>query len=111
MDDDTGQPDQLVRFTQSALLDLAGIDNATSVMWGIEQAERYLSFLDEVFKVLVRDPKLGMRVEQHKGYRSYTAKYKRRRSTHGHRIFYRETEYGILVVRILHTAMNWPDHL
>jgi len=80
-------------------------------MWGAAQAERYLAFLDDVFNRLVEFPMLGTIVDQHPEYRSYLAKFSRKKSAHGHRIFYRPIEGGIRVIRILHTAMNWPEHI
>jgi plasmid stabilization system protein ParE len=111
MDDRPEETQRVVLFTEAALLDLAGIDNATAVMWGVAQAERYLAFLDDVFNKLVDLPTLGIIVDQHPEYRSYLAKFNRRKSAHGHRVFYRPIPGGIHVIRILHTAMNWPDHI
>jgi plasmid stabilization system protein ParE len=64
-----------------------------------------------VFNDLLTDPKKGALVKQRDDYRSYVARFKPRRGAHGHRVLYRETDYGILVIRILHTAMNWTDYL
>jgi len=111
MDDDTERPQATILFTEAALIDLAGIDNATAVTWGIDQAERYLAYLDGVFRDLADNPDQGSVVDQRDEYRTYMARFTKRRSAHGHRIFYRTTEQGILIVRILHTSMNWPAHL
>lgn len=110
MDETTSRPQRLVALTEAALYDLAGIDNATAATWGEPQAERYLSYLRETFALLLDDPNLGSPIEGSPGYFSYTAKYSKRKAAHGHRIFYRPTDHGIRIIRILHTAMNWPDH-
>lgn len=102
---------RLIRFTDEARLDVARIDNATFQRWGEAQAERYIAYLSEIFAYLAREPSLGEPLRDWPGYRVYTAKYRKRRNAYGHRIFYREIEDGIRIIRILHTAMNWPDHL
>ena len=102
---------RIVEFSQAAALDFAGIDNATAQQWGDAQAERYIAFLSETFARLAQQPDLGAMVEERLGPLVFLAKYSKRRSTHGHRIFYTEIENGILILRILHTAMNWPDVL
>jgi len=48
-------------------------------------------------------------VEQRPGYRVFTAKYSKRRTAHGHRILFREIDGGIEIIRLMHTAMYWPD--
>lgn len=102
---------RLIQFTDGAVADLAGIDNTTASMWGEAQAERYLAFLREVLATLAQEPSLGNVVDQRPDYLVYTAKYRKRRTAHGHRIFYKEIDGGIEVTRILHTAMYWPQHL
>ena len=102
---------RVIELSVAAALDFAGIDNATAQQWGDSQAERYISFLRETFERLERTPSLGTPVEARPGFLVFVAKYSVRRSAHGHRIFYTEIENGILIVRILHTAMNWPDVL
>lgn len=111
MDEEISRERCIVRFTGEARLELAGIDNATAQQWGEEQAERYLAFLEETLEWLAREPGAGSPLEEWPEYRVYLAKIRRRRSSHGHRIFYREIDGGIRVIRILHTAMNWPEHL
>lgn len=102
---------RLILFTEGALADLASIDNATASMWGETQAERYLGFLRETLYELAGEPRIAPLIEQIPDLRIYTAKFKKRRSAHGHRIVFREIDGGIEVIRILHTAMYWPDHL
>jgi len=47
MDEEISRERRVIRFTDEARLDLAGIDNATEQQWGEEQAELYLSFPPE----------------------------------------------------------------
>ena len=111
MDEEPQRPVRVVVLSESALYDLSGIDNATAATWGEVQAERYLAFLQETFAQLLDDPSLGHPVEDRAGIMVHVAKINRRRTASGHRIFYRVTENGIRIIRILHTAMNWPDRL
>jgi plasmid stabilization system protein ParE len=82
--DEHQEPKYTVRLTVAAEYDLAGVDNSTAITWGVEQAERYLTFLTNVFNDLAQNPYLGSLVE---GFPE------------------------IRVIRILHSAMNWPEHL
>lgn len=58
---------------------------------------------------IAQHPEKGRPVADRPGLRSYVLRWKR--SKHGHRIVYEETPNGIFILRILHTAMNWPDDL
>ncbi len=100
-----------VELTEAALIDLAGVDNATAAIWGEPQAEKYLAFLTDVLNRLATDSRLGTPLSEYPDLLVYTAKIVARRSAYGHRIFFRPIPGGIRVIRILHTAMNWPDHL
>ncbi len=111
MDENSGEPQRIIELTDAAHYDLAGIDNATAVMWGETQAERYIAYLQDTLNYIAEHPNAGLPVEQRPGYFLFTAKYSKRRAAKGHRIFYRRIENGIRVIRILHTSMNWPDHL
>lgn len=102
---------RIIQFADAATLDIASIDNSTAAMWGPRQADLYVEFLqDEVLKIAT-SPEIGRDTEQFPGIKSYVAKLKRRRQSHGHRIVYREIPGGIRVIRILHTAMQWHDHV
>lgn len=70
-----------------------------------------MAFLNETLERISTNPSLGMPVPEWFDYSVYVAKFSRRRSASGHRIFYRRIEGGIRVIRILHASMNWTDHL
>lgn len=101
----------MIEFSEAAALDFAGIDNSTAQQWGDAHAERYITFLREIFASLAQEPKIGVPIDRRSGFLMFVAKYNKRRGTHGHRIFYTEIESGILIIRILHTAMNWSEIL
>ncbi len=101
----------LIDFSPAAAAEFTAIDKTTARMWGKIQAERYMAFLDNIFAELANDPHLGKPATGHPGIRIYIAKFRKRRNAHGHRILYRQIDGGIRIIRILHTAMHWPDHL
>ena len=109
--DEERRSESVIWLTTAARNDLSSIDNATAATWGEPQAERYLAFLLTVFDLICEQPRIGTLLEDFPGVRVYSAKLVNRKSAYGHRIFYREIEGGIRIIRILHTAMNWPDHL
>ena len=94
---------QSVQLSLAALKDLAGIDEYSVREWGEAQADRYLNQLQACFLRLAKNPLLGRecspirpglrRIEQGK-----------------HVIFYRRTEDGISVSRILHRGMEPELH-
>jgi toxin ParE1/3/4 len=111
MADNPSRPIRLSTFTLSAEadLDLSTIYNYTVRVWDIDQAERYVQFLKSIILGLADDPRLGRPIADRPGLRSHVARWKR--AKHGHRIVYEEIPNGIFILRILHTAMNLPDHL
>jgi plasmid stabilization system protein ParE len=80
-------------------------------MWGEVQAERYLGFLRELFATLAEKPSLAATIEERPELLIFTARYRKRRTSHGHRIIFREIDNGIEIIRILHTAMYWPNYI
>ncbi len=109
-----GRSERIVEFVDDAAIDLVGIAITTQAIWGERQEKLYTDFLKSTFEFLLENPEAGDLIAdsvEFAGYRVYLAKYRKRRTAHGHRIFYRASEGGILVVRILHTAMDWSEHL
>ena len=92
------------RLSPEAEKDLQSIWLYTSAEWGMEQAERYTDQLIACFAELAAQPQRGQDV----GYIRH-GYHRRRLGRHG--IYYRVTEYGIAVVRILHERMSVPRHL
>jgi toxin ParE1/3/4 len=72
--------------------------------WGLEQADCYIDDLTTAFEFLSENPKSGTNSENIRaGYR--------RHSVLRHVIYYRETHYGIEVIRVLHSRMLATRHL
>lgn len=72
--------------------------------WGLNQTERYIDDLTSAFSFLAKSPKAGKACDNIRtGYRKY--------SVIRHVVYYRETDYGIEVIRVLHDRMLAPRHL
>ena len=92
-------------LTTAARSDLITIGRFTSDKWGKRQRDKYLKQLDDAFKLLARQPEIGISTADIKpGYRKF--------SQGSHIIFYRAgTDSKIVVIRILHNSMDVDRHL
>ena len=87
------------QLTRKAQGDLRSIGRFTQKTWGREQRNRYLSRLDACFGMLAESPGRGLACDDiRQGYRQY--------HVGRHLIFYRQSETGITVIRILHDRMD-----
>ena len=92
------------RLAPEAKRDLEAIWLYTLEEWGLEQANRYTDELTDVFAQLAVRPQLGSACDHIRtGYN--------RSSVGRHVVYYRMTEYGIAVIRILHDRMLPTRHL
>ena len=92
------------RLAPEAKRDLEAIWLYTLEEWGLEQANRYTDELTDVFAQLAFGPQLETACDHIRtGYR--------RRRVGRHVVYYRMTDYGIAVVRILHDRMLPTRHL
>lgn len=72
--------------------------------WGLTQADRYIDDLSAAFEFLTGNPKSGAPCDNIRaGYRKYPVI--------RHVVYYRETHYGIEVIRVLHDRMLATRHL
>lgn len=84
--------------------DLGDIADYTIETFGIEQARRYRDGLDACFQMLAATPLIGRDAgDLAEGLRSYPHQ--------SHVVFYRQTESGVLIVRVLHRSMDFERHL
>ena len=72
--------------------------------WGEAQTERYMHDLREAMERAAETPTKGQRLNI--GSRTFHV-----RRAGSHRIFYRMTEHGIDVLRVLHARMDFGRHL
>jgi len=92
------------RLTPAAERDLENIWLNTRRQWSTEQADRYIAILANAFDELAQAPKIAPSCDHiRSGYR--------RRSVDRHMIYFRVTDYGIAIVRVLHDRMDAPRHL
>ncbi len=93
------------RRTREASADLKDIYRHGRRQWGKAQAERYASQLQQCFTMLAVRPHAGRQREELKpeGLRSFVQG--------SHVIFYQPQPYGVLIVRILHSAQDVTRHL
>ena len=93
-----------VLYRPAALADLDRIHDTTAEMWGLAQAEHYLSQLRTAVERVVQHPHSG------RVYDVAATEY-RAVSSGRHLIFYRLDRDTIVVVRILHDRMDIPSRL
>jgi toxin ParE1/3/4 len=87
-----------------AQADLDEIWDYTVNHWGIGQAERYIRQLETAIKSVATEPELGRSCDEIRtGYKKFPAG--------SHVLFFRRTEGGVDVVRILHRNMDFDRHL
>jgi len=92
------------RLAPAAARDLEGIWRYTLGEWGIEQAHRYTDEITAAFAQLADNPHLGPSCD-------YIRTGYRRSPVERHVIYFRITEYGIAVIRVLHERMDAPKRL
>jgi toxin ParE1/3/4 len=92
------------RLTPAAEDDLEAIWVYTLQQWGVEQGSRYIDFLMAAFAELAQSPKIAPACDHIRpGYRRWRVE--------RHMIYFRVTNYGIAVIRVLHDRMDAPRHL
>lgn len=92
------------RLTPAAERDLEAIWAYTVRAWGIEQAGRYIETLTAAFTALAASPKTAPACDHIRpGYRRWCVE--------RHMIYFRVSDYGIAVVRVLHERMDAPRHV
>ena len=91
------------RLTPKTRDDMEAVWLYSIAQWGVGQAENYIDDLTTSFELLVESPKAGIACEKIRvGYRKYPVI--------RHVIYYRETNYGIEVIRVLHNRMLASKH-
>lgn len=91
------------RLSPRALADLEDIWSYTAARWSPEQAESYHAAIIAAFEGLAAGRKQGRPVDIRPGYLTYPAG--------SHLVFYRLSEAGIDVMRLLHQRMDVSRHL
>jgi toxin ParE1/3/4 len=87
-----------------AQADIEEIWDYTAANWDAKQAELYIRQLQLSVEAVAHNPRLGRPCDEVRvGYRKYLAG--------SHVLFYRLTDTGVDVVRILHGRMDFSQHL
>ena len=90
--------------SEAADLDMLDVWEYTYMVWGEDQADRYLDKLDTGFRRLLENPKIGKsRNEYHPGIRSLIIEH--------HIAFYSGTPNTIRIERVLHESMDVKKHI
>jgi toxin ParE1/3/4 len=91
-------------LSRRAQSDLDEIWDYSAQRWGRDQANRYVEALRDSIKRVAAEPSRGRSMTVgHKSYQRYRSR--------SHLIFYRKTNRGIRIVRILHESMDHERHL
>lgn len=97
-------PKREYRLSPKAQDDMASVWLYTLSQWGYEQTGKYIDDLAIAFELLTSKPRLGKRCENIRtGYRKHP--------TLRHVIYYREADYGIEIIRVLHDHQLASRHL
>lgn len=92
------------QLTPAARRDLSAIWDFAQDRWDARQAEIYINEIRAAIERIATDPERGRACDEiREGYRRY--------SIGSHLIFYRESENGVDVIRILHQRMDLDRHL
>ena len=91
------------RLTPRAEIDLEDIWLYTLRTWSLAQADRYVETLFAAFEDLAAGRKTGRPVDFGKGYLKIPVE--------AHVVFFRMTNDGLVVVRVLHRRMDVERHL
>lgn len=108
-----------LRFSIAAERDLDAIFAASAAQFGEVVADRYRRLVSAALQDLRVDPdRAGVRTRTPSGARLYHLRHSRSRLERGQRIArprhflaFRIVDGGIVILRVLHDAMNLPEHL
>jgi toxin ParE1/3/4 len=91
-------------FSNRAVRDLDQIWDFTADRWDVDQADHYLLYLDSVCQSIALGKVVARSAEDiHPGYRKVAAG--------SHVLFFKEDEFEVEIVRVLHERMDLSSHL
>ena len=93
-----------IQFTNAARQDLKNIFTYSIRKWGRQQAQRYSSQLNAHIQKIAKDAVFSNPVPD-------TQRNLRRSTTGRHLVIFEQTDERILIVRVLHEAMDIPRHI
>ena len=92
-----------VTFSPAAVADLDGIWDYTAEQWGLDQADHYIDSIRDACIGLARGDRQGRTVDIRDGCSKY--------AINRHLVFFRASESGISVIRVLHQRMDIDQYL
>lgn len=92
------------RLYPKAIDDLEGIYLYSVNEFGIQRTEDYISAIESSFQYLADDPLISRKCD-------YVNSNLRAFNVGSHVIFLKITDYGIVIIRILHQSMDFNRHL
>jgi plasmid stabilization system protein ParE len=98
----------IAAYSEAAKNDLAAIYFKTLFDWGVDQAEAYAAFIRDRANAALEGSPVVRRLDSSIDVYFISAYWKN--ASQGHNIFFRHTEQGIAVIRILHSSMNSSEH-
>lgn len=90
-------------FSPAALADISDIWDYTAERWGLDQADQYTDDIRDACVGLAAGEKRGREVDVRSGYLKY--------AVGRHFVFFRMSDAGVTVIRILHQSMDVDRHL
>ena len=97
-------PNPRCRLSPKAQDDMESVWLYTLSQWGHEQTEKYIDDLAAAFDLLATNPRLGKSCDN-------IWPGDRKHPTLRHVIYYREVDYGIDIIRVLHDHQLAARHL
>jgi len=106
---DKGAAKVKIELARKADIDMTEIWIDNAERYSVDHADKYSHFLVESLQELAKNLALSGPVDEFPSLRSFTMK--RRARGHGHIAFFEIHDDTIMVVRVLHTAMDFVSHL
>ena len=97
-------PNKVYRLYPKAIEDLESIYSYSTLEFGIKRTEDYFMAIDSSFKLLTEEPLISRKCD-------YIRPDLRAFNVASHIIFFKVTDYGIAVIRVLHHSMDFNRHL
>lgn len=102
------RPQRVIKYTVAALDDLAGIHIVTTGRWCVDQGDRYVQYILNAVEAAPDSPT----PKPVDGLPGYLVEFVRwRNSRHGHFAVFRREGAQLVVIRILHSAMDLSSQL
>lgn len=97
-------PNKTYRLYPKAIEDLESIYLYSTQEFGIKRTEDYILALESSFQHLADDPLISRKCD-------YIRPDLRAFNVGSHIIFFKTTDYGIAIIRVLHQSMDFNRHL